>query len=70
MYSFLVLGLIPGTNIQITFEIWAEAAVVLSILFTVYSFIKRFIQERRFNPDSQTDDSQSVIDTTQLYPSA
>jgi hypothetical protein len=22
MYSFLVLGLIPGTNVQISFQIW------------------------------------------------
>lgn len=24
MYSFIVLGLIPGTDIQITFEIWLQ----------------------------------------------
>ena len=32
MYSFLVLGIIPGTNIQITFDMWlqlAELAIVL-----------------------------------------
>ncbi|HVC36470.1 MAG TPA: hypothetical protein VNE40_03470 [Candidatus Dormibacteraeota bacterium] len=24
MYSFLVLGLVPGTNLQITFKIWID----------------------------------------------
>ena len=28
MYSFIVLGIIPGTNIQITFTTWLNAMLV------------------------------------------
>ncbi len=33
MYNFLVLGLVPGTNLQITFNTWLYAA---SLSFAVY----------------------------------
>jgi len=29
MYTFLVLGLIPGTNVQITFQAWLAIMAVL-----------------------------------------
>lgn len=29
MYSFFVLGLIPGTNFQITFQVWFDVVEVL-----------------------------------------
>ncbi len=36
MYSFLVLGLIPGTNIQIGFWTWIVLMLVLAIAFKRY----------------------------------
>lgn len=30
MNNFLVLGIIPGTNIQISFEVWLTTAAVLA----------------------------------------
>lgn len=33
MYSLLVLGIIPGTDIQISFQMWLEAAAAASFLF-------------------------------------
>ncbi len=36
MYSLLVLGLIPGTNIQINFWAWIGLMTVLLILFRIY----------------------------------
>jgi hypothetical protein len=39
MYSFLVLGIVPGTNIQITFEDWRNIFVsFLSIAVLVHIF--------------------------------
>ncbi len=38
MYSFLVLGLIPGTNIQINFWAW----VIIMIGLTVAAYRLRF----------------------------
>jgi hypothetical protein len=41
MYSFLVLGLIPGTNIQISFQAWLGImAAVVAVLPFVAAFIK------------------------------
>jgi hypothetical protein len=31
MYSFLVLGIIPGTNLQITFQVWLNTIGLLLI---------------------------------------
>lgn len=38
MYSFLVLGLVPGTNIQINFNTWLYA---LSAAFLSYGIYRR-----------------------------
>jgi hypothetical protein len=35
MYSVLVLGLIPGTHIQISFLAWLIAAVVVSVFVSI-----------------------------------
>ncbi len=32
MYTFLVLGIIPGTNIAISFQAWLVITAVLSVL--------------------------------------
>lgn len=43
MYSFIVLGIIPGTNIQITFTTWFDAMLLaLSIILTIrlYRLVK------------------------------
>ena len=29
MYSFIVLGLVPGTNFQITFQVWLDSLLLL-----------------------------------------
>jgi hypothetical protein len=36
MYSLLVLGLIPGTNIQIGFWAWIILTAILMITFALY----------------------------------
>ena len=39
MYSFIVLGLVPGTNFQITFQVWLDVvlvAVMLALLIGIY----------------------------------
>lgn len=33
MYNFFVLGQIPGTNITITFTMWAELFAIAIVLF-------------------------------------
>lgn len=46
MYSFFVLGLIPGTSIQITFEMWLMAAEIL-VAFIVIAAMLRAGSQRR-----------------------
>jgi hypothetical protein len=44
MYSLIVLGLIPGTQIQITFYMWVIAAtVLLAVLTSLYVARKHII---------------------------
>ncbi|HSW36806.1 MAG TPA: hypothetical protein VLG37_00350 [Candidatus Saccharimonadales bacterium] len=35
MYNFIVLGLIPGTDIQITFQMWLNAAGLIVALIAL-----------------------------------
>ena len=35
MYSFLVLGIIPGTNIQITFTTWLQLCAVVVFVWLI-----------------------------------
>ena len=45
MYSFLVLGLIPGTNIQISFAAWLALIPVFIIIYLItFPFIYAFSQ--------------------------
>ncbi len=44
MYSFIVLGLIPGTQVQISFAMWLiAAACVLALAVTAYMRRKHVI---------------------------
>ena len=45
VYNFLVLGFIPGTNIQITFQTWVDAFGL--VLFAYCGF--RLYQRYRFS---------------------
>lgn len=69
MYSFFVLGLIPGTTIQITFEMWiyivADIATLL-LLANVISLRRRRQLVRSFTNDtsSANDANNNIITTT------
>jgi hypothetical protein len=50
MYSFIVLGLIPGTNIQITFRTWIDTALLIVCIVLsahLYRLIKEETQAKR-----------------------
>ena len=38
MYSFIVLGIIPGTNVQITFTIWCLSCGLITAIIYAYKF--------------------------------
>jgi hypothetical protein len=52
MYSFLVLGLIPGTDIQISFAGWLLAASLV-----LAAFIKLFWKPGSTKASTQTSDA-------------
>lgn len=39
MQNFIVLGIIPGTNLQITFTLWVYLLVALTILVSRYALL-------------------------------
>lgn len=41
MYNFLVLGYIPGTDIQISFTMWCEAAIALFLVTCLHHSIRQ-----------------------------
>lgn len=47
MLDFLVLGLVPGTNIQITFDFYVRVALFLSV-FPLGYIIMSYADELRF----------------------
>ncbi len=51
MYSFFVLGIIPGTNIAISFQVWLllTAAVFVGTIIAKPRFM-RYINENFVNP--------------------
>jgi len=41
MQNFIVLGIVPGTNLQLTFDFWLYTAVVLLIVPLMASLWRR-----------------------------
>lgn len=40
MYSFLVLGYVPGTSLQINFQGWLDIASLLAVAFMIRQYLK------------------------------
>jgi hypothetical protein len=54
MYSFLVLGLVPGTNIQLSFQAWLIVVTVLLLLAPLIKILlKRLIEFGKATTPSQ-----------------
>jgi hypothetical protein len=49
MYSFVVLGIIPGTNLQITLKIWLDSLAFL-VAVAGMIWLTREHQQRRLEP--------------------
>lgn len=46
MYSFFVLGLIPGTNFQITFQVWLDCLLmVFEVIGVAWLYQRGFLDE-------------------------
>jgi hypothetical protein len=65
MYSFLVLGLVPGTNLQITFRAWINI-IALGLSVVCLAYLKRV---RRLN-NRQTEAVREPIRTSRSHRQA
>lgn len=45
MYSFLVLGMIPGTNVQISFLAWLTCLAILAVTVATFTISHRRRQQ-------------------------
>jgi hypothetical protein len=52
MWSFLVLGIIPGTNIQINFKLWLLALALSTLLLILVRAVMRDLRKNRSLPPS------------------
>ncbi len=51
MYSFFVLGLIPGTNISISFQVWLMLMAALLVgAIIAKPYLARYIRDNFVNP--------------------
>jgi len=46
MYAFFVLGLIPGTNLQITFNIWLDCLLLATAIYLYARYLPVVTIER------------------------
>lgn len=53
MYTFLVLGLVPGTNFQITFFVWLQVVEALALAFLLVKLGGNFIRAGRESLDTR-----------------
>ena len=63
MYNFIVLGIIPGTNIQIGFYAWIILAITLFTLY--YLFHKRIMDF--FNQPQNELEVRTPLHANQLH---
>lgn len=49
MYELIVLGLVPGTNIQITFELFTAIVLAIAGTSVVFWYVHRFRALARIN---------------------
>lgn len=65
MYSFFVLGLVPGTSIQITFRMWFD--VVSALIFITLGCRLLLTQHRGHRPTEADDTSRLPLHASQLH---
>lgn len=63
MYNFFVLGLVPGTDIQITFLMWCD---VVGLLACVFMIVRVAHLHRQLNTLPPTIGSESPLEITLL----
>ena len=65
MYTFFVLGLVPGTNFQITFNMWLLCVEALLLAFFLYISGRHLVQIGNKGL-RETDNVRFVLPATRL----
>lgn len=66
MYTFIVLGIVPGTNIQVSFELWRFVVLEFFGSVIVCWVILKFYDRLRSSSD-YLQPVRAVIHATQLH---
>ena len=65
MYTFIVLGIVPGTNIQVSFELWRLVILeFFGCVFVCWALLKFYDRVRSSNNYLQL---RAVLHATQLH---
>ncbi|MEO7364649.1 MAG: hypothetical protein ABIV43_04070 [Candidatus Saccharimonadales bacterium] len=70
MYTFIVLGLIPGTNVQITFDIWLQFVTLLAVYVALSVFSMRIYRFVKLTNQLLTAPARRQLHATQLHQRA
>lgn len=65
MYNFLVLGLVPGTDIQITFEMWLDIVIAIIMAVVVVKAGRQLLNLTSTLPEAST--VRLPLDASQLH---
>ncbi len=63
MYSFFVLGIVPGTNIQITFRSWINSVLLVIAVLLSIRLVRLVANQRHTNPQA----SRFPLHASQLH---
>jgi hypothetical protein len=67
MYTFVVLGLIPGTNIQLTFDMWLQIISSLAVATLVIWSAGSFLKFYRYTNELLMNHLRTPLHATQLH---
>ncbi|MDL2341767.1 MAG: hypothetical protein QFB87_01665 [Patescibacteria group bacterium] len=66
MYTLLVLGLVPGTNFQITFEFWLQCLEALAAASLLTNLGMRYVKVGRKGL-LESADLRAILPATRLH---
>lgn len=69
MYTFIVLGIVPGTNIRITFGDWLQLAVLIFAAIVTIKLYRK-LEPLMFSQLNQLQTERSPLHASQLHQRA
>ena len=67
MYSLLVLGIVPGTNIQITFTTWLQLALLATAIWIVKNRLDVLVSLQSLADQHTNSQASRGLHATQIH---